>query len=90
MISRNHLKIANIKSFFLCIFMLLSACSNEVETQGQALSNDPKVLLGNAKEKQRIGAYDETIEILNAALKVDANFVPAYNQMGLIYLVGRT
>ena len=75
----------NIKTLFLCFFILLSACSNEVKNQGGALSNDPKVLLENAKEKQRIGAYDEAIEILNAAVKIDAKFVPAYNQMGLIF-----
>jgi tetratricopeptide (TPR) repeat protein len=77
--------ITNIKTLFLCVFILLSACSNEVETQDAALSNDPKVLLENAKEKQRIGAYDEAIEILNAAVKIDSKFVPAFNQMGLIY-----
>jgi tetratricopeptide (TPR) repeat protein len=75
--------ISNIKTLFLCILILLSACSNEVGTQ--TLSNDPKVLLENAKEKQRIGAYDEAIEILNAAVKIDAKFVPAYNRMGLIF-----
>ena len=77
--------ILNIKTLFLCFFILLSACSNEVTNQAGALSNDPKVLLENAKEKQRIGAYDEAIEILNAAVKIDAKFVPAYNQMGLIF-----
>ena len=77
--------ILNIKTLFLCFFILQSACSNEVTTQAGALSNDPKVLLENAKEKQRIGAYDEAIEILNAAVKIDAKFVPAYNQMGLIF-----
>jgi tetratricopeptide (TPR) repeat protein len=77
--------ILNIKTLFLCFFILLSACSNEVTTQAGALSNDPKVLLENAKEKQRIGAYDEAIEILNTAVKIDAKFVPAYNQMGLIF-----
>ena len=77
--------ITNIKTLVLCIFILLSACSNEVKNQKKALSDDPKVLLENAREKQRIGAYDEAIEILNAALKIDSNFVPAYNQMGLIY-----
>jgi len=77
--------ILNIKTLSLCFFILLSACSNEVTIQAGALSNDPKVLLENAKEKQRIGAYDEAIEILNAAVKIDSKFVPAYNQMGLIF-----
>lgn len=74
-----------IKTLFLCIFILLSACSNEAEIQDGTLSNDPKVLLENAKEKQRIGAYEEAIEILNAAVKIDVDFVPAYNRMGLIF-----
>ncbi len=74
-----------ISTLFLCVFILLSACSNEVETQDGTLSNDPKVLLENAREKQRIGASDEAIEILNAAVKIDADFVLAYNQMGLVF-----
>jgi tetratricopeptide (TPR) repeat protein len=77
--------VTNIKTLFLCVFILLSACSNEVETQDVALSNDPKVLLENAKEKQRIGAYDEAIEILNASVKIDPQFVSAFNQIGFVY-----
>ena len=67
---------------------MLMACDSTIETtedaQTTALSNDPKVLLENSKEKQRIGAYDEAIEILNMAVKIDPKFVPAYNQIGLI------
>jgi len=73
---------------FLCAFMMLMACDSIIETtedvRSTALSKDPKVLLENSKEKQRIGAYDEAIEILNVAVKIDPKFVPAYNQMGLI------
>ena len=73
---------------FLCAFMMLMACDSIIETtedvRSTALSKDPKVLLENSKEKQRIGAYDEAIEILNMAVKIDPKFVPAYNQMGLI------
>lgn len=73
---------------FLCAFMMLTACDSIIETtedvQSADLSKDPKVLLENSKEKQRIGAYDEAIEILNMAVKIDPKFVPAYNQMGLI------
>ena len=68
--------------------MMLTACDSIIETtedvRSTALSKDPKVLLENSKEKQRIGAYDEAIEILNVAVKIDPKFVPAYNQMGLI------
>jgi tetratricopeptide (TPR) repeat protein len=77
--------ITNIKNLFLCVFIVLSACSNDVGTQDEVLSNDPIVLLENAKEKQRIGAYDEAIEILNLAVNIDSDFVPAYNRMGLVF-----
>ena len=79
---------AKIEMIFLCAFMMLIACDSIIETtedvRSADLSKDPKVLLENSKEKQRIGAYDEAIEILNMAVKIDPKFVPAYNQMGLI------
>ncbi|MFL2947775.1 MAG: tetratricopeptide repeat protein [Nitrospinales bacterium] len=79
---------AKIAIVFLYIFMMLMACDSTIETtedaQTTALSKDPKVLLEKSKEKQRIGAYDEAIEILNMAVKIDPKFVPAYNQIGLI------
>lgn len=79
---------AKIEMIFLCAFMMLMACDSIIETtedvRSTALSKDPKVLLENSKEKQRIGAYDEAIEILNMAVKIDPKFVPAYNQIGLI------
>ena len=79
---------AKIEMLFLFTLIMLMACDNNLDTsedtQPAALSNDPKVLLENSKEKQRIGAYDEAIEILNVAIKIDPKFVPAYNQIGLI------
>ena len=79
---------AKIEMVFLFTLIMLIACDNNLETsedtQPAALSNDPKVLLENSKEKQRIGAYDEAIEILNVAIKIDPKFVPAYNQIGMI------
>ena len=79
---------AKIEMIFLCAFMMLMACDSIIETtedvRSTALSKDPKVLLENSKEKQRIGAYDEAIEILNVAIKIDPKFVPAYNQIGMI------
>jgi len=76
-----------IKILFICVLFLFSACDSNVETTGDidALSKDPNVLLTNAKERQRIGAYDEAIEILNAAVKIDPQFISAYNQMGLVF-----
>ena len=79
---------AKIEMVFLFTLIMLVACDNNLETsedtQPAVLSNDPKVLLENSKEKQRIGAYDEAIEILNVAIKIDPKFVPAYNQIGMI------
>ena len=79
---------AKIEMVFLFTLIMLMACDSIIETsediQPAALSNDPKVLLENSKEKQRIGAYDEAIEILNVAIKIDPKFVPAYNQIGMI------
>ena len=79
---------AKIEMVFLFTLIMLMACDNNLDTsedtQPAALSNDPKVLLENSKEKQRIGAYDEAIEILNVAIKIDPKFVPAYNQIGMI------
>ena len=79
---------AKIEMVFLFTLIMLMACNNNLETsedtQPAALSNDPKVLLENSKEKQRIGAYDEAIEILNVAIKIDPKFVPAYNLIGMI------
>ena len=79
---------AKIEMLFLFTLIMLMACDSKIETsediQPAALSNAPKVLLENSKEKQRIGAYDEAIEILNVAIKIDPKFVPAYNQIGLI------
>ncbi len=81
--------IAKFSVAIVCVFILLVGCDSNVETtedfESATLSKDPKVLLENSKEKQRIGAYDEAIEILNAAVKIDPDFLPAYNQMGLIF-----
>ncbi len=54
-------------------------------TKVPAESADPNILIQRAVDKQRIGAYDEAIDILRRALELDAQFVPAYTQMGLVY-----
>ena len=78
-------------SFFSFLILLLAGCEGNIETTEDfdpaALSKDPKVLLKNSKEKQRIGAYGEAIKILNAAVKIDPKFVAAYNQMGFYLLL---
>ena len=77
------------KSFFSFLILLLVGCDSNMEKTESfnttILSKDPKVLLENSKEKQRIGAYDEAIKILNVAVKIDPKFVAAYNQMGLVF-----
>ena len=54
---------------FSFLLLLLVGCEGNIETTEDfdpaALSKDPKVLLKNSKEKQRIGAYDEAIKIYN-------------------------
>ena len=76
-------------SFFSFLILLLVGCDSNMEKTESfdpaALSKDPKLLLESSKEKQRIGAYDEAIEILNVAIKIDPKFVDAYNQMGLVF-----
>ena len=76
-------------SFFSFLILLLVGCDSNMEKTENfdpaALSKDPKVLLESSKEKQRIGAYGEAIEILNAAVKIDPKFVAAYNQMGFVF-----
>jgi len=71
------------------LLLVLVGCEGNIKTTENfdpaALSKDPKVLLKNSKEKQRIGAYGEAIKILNAAVKIDPKFVAAYNQMGFVF-----
>lgn len=85
--SSNPGVIAKLEMAIVCAFMLLGGCGSNVETiDGNGpVSKDPKVLLENAKEKQRIGAYDEAIEILETAIKIDSKFVPAHTQMGWVH-----
>ena len=46
---------------------------------------DPEKLTQLALQKQEIGAFEEAIEILNQALKIDPYFVPAHVRMGSVY-----
>lgn len=81
--------ISNNKIIFLCMFLLLAGCNNNSanpdKPEGLAYSREPKILIESATEKQRIGAFDEAIEILNQALKQDPGSVAAYYRMGLVY-----
>ena len=73
--------------FFLCLFLV--ACSDPGE-QGRGPSSssqtkDPAELIKQAKSKQATGAYDEAIDALDQALKINSSHEQAYYQKGLIY-----
>lgn len=70
----------------ICAFTLLMfflGCGEKSDVASQ--SESPEKLILSATEKQRIGAYDEAIEVLRQVLKIDPDSVPAYNRMGLVY-----
>lgn len=46
---------------------------------------DPEELTQHAFKKQEIGAFEEAIVILNKALEIDPEFVPAYYRKGSVY-----
>lgn len=58
---------------------------NDPNTPLSSQSKNPQELISSATEKQRIGAYDEAIVILQRALELDTEYVPAYIRMGLVY-----
>ena len=74
----------NLKTIFLCL--LLAGCGEtDDSTKTPIESSDPNTMIQMAIDKQRIGAYDEAIDILRQALELDTQFVPAYIRMGLVY-----
>ena len=73
--------------FFLCLFLV--ACGDPGE-QGRGPSSssqtkDPAELIKQAKSKQATGAYDEAIDALDQALKINSSHEQAHYQKGLIY-----
>ena len=70
-----------VSTLILLIFFL--GCGEKTEVSSQSTS--PNELILSATEKQRIGAYEEAIEVLRQALKIDPESVSAYNRMGLVY-----
>jgi len=46
---------------------------------------DPAELTQSALKKQEIGAFEEAVAILNKALEIDPQFVPAHFRMGSVY-----
>ena len=74
----------NLKIIFLRL--LLAGCG-EIDDNAKTPIEpaDPNTMIQMAIEKQRIGAYDEAIDILRQTLELDAQFVPAYMRMGLVF-----
>jgi tetratricopeptide (TPR) repeat protein len=67
----------------LAILFFFLGCEGNTDSSLQPKT--PQELILSATEKQRIGAYDEAIEILHQALKLDSELIAVYYQMGLIY-----
>jgi tetratricopeptide (TPR) repeat protein len=76
----------NFQILFLTLVLLLAGCEGNTEdpvVPGGV--TDPEELTQRAFQKQEIGAFEEAIEILNQALKIDPKFVPAFYRMGSVY-----
>jgi tetratricopeptide (TPR) repeat protein len=67
----------------LALLVFFLGCGENSDPSSQ--SNNPEELILSATEKQRIGAYDEAVEVLRQALKIDPESVAAYIRMGLVY-----
>ena len=67
----------------LTFLMFFLGCGENSNVSSQSANSEELIL--RAAEKQRIGAYDEAIEVLHQALKIDPESVSTYNRMGLVY-----
>ena len=66
--------------------LILAGCEGSAEDPVIPTGiTDPQELTQRAFQKQEIGAFEEAIKILNKALEIDLNFVPAYYRMGAVY-----
>lgn len=74
----------NFQILFLGFVLILAGCEGSAEDTLDRVT-DPKELTQHAFQKQEIGAFEEAIEILNKALKIDPKFVPAHYRMGSVY-----
>ncbi len=78
-----------IKVIGFSIILLIASCSGDEQThrdsEASGRSNDPAELTQNAIEKQRIGAYEEAIQELEGALKINPKYVLAMVRIGAIY-----
>jgi len=73
--------------FFSCVLLGLSlaftACGGDGEGPKKAV--DPESLTEEAIGKQAIGAFEEAVELLNQAVAIDPQFLPAQVQVGHVY-----
>ena len=67
----------------IALLMFFLGCGENSNVSSKSAT--PDEFIHNATEKQRIGAYDESIELLRQAIKIEPESVAAYNQMGLVY-----
>ncbi len=77
------LKVLGRTTFILALFLLFPGCGENSDPSSQSQNSQELIL--SATEKQRIGAYDEAIEILRRALELDPESVATYYRMGLVY-----
>ncbi len=77
------LKILGCTASSLTLLAFLLGCGENSDLSSQPKT--PEELILSATEKQRIGAYDEAIEVLRQVLILDPKSVAAYNRMGLVY-----
>lgn len=79
----------NFKIILICLVLILAGCNgspDSSETESAASSEkDPQALVELAVKKQEIGAFEEAVEILQKALSIAPDFVPAHYRMGLVY-----
>ena len=81
--------ISKFHAVIFCFFLILGGCGGNNESQDASkepgAGDDPGALTKSAIKKQEIGAFEEAVEILNKALQIDSQFVPAHYRMGLVY-----
>ncbi len=76
-------KVLDRTTITLAFLLLSQGCGENNAPSSQ--SQNPQELVLSATEKQRIGAYDEAIEILRRVLELGPESVATYYRMGLVY-----